>query len=217
MDNNIFSILFLSSLFFALFLAAELVHRYTKIRVEYTRKLVHIGTGILTMLFPVMFTHYAWVLGICFIFFVLLSISLKFNLLPSINSIHRNSFGTLSYPIAVSLTFLFYYLKTAGTDTNYYYFYIPIVTMALADPTAAIVGKRFPFVTYHIWDEQKSFSGSLAFFIIALLVNAIFIPDNNLIFLLIIPFIATIAESLTIRGLDNLTIPISIMIILYFF
>lgn len=216
MDKNIINILILSCLFFVLFLTAELIHRNTKTRVEYTRKLVHIGTGLLTMLFPVMFTHYAWVFGICGIFFVLLSISLKFNLLPSINSIQRKSYGTLSYPIVVSLTFLFYYLKNSGAGNDIFYFYIPIITMALADPTAAIVGKHFPYVMYKTWDEQKSLTGSLAFFIVALLVSALFLPDNKLMFLMIIPLIATMAEAFTIRGLDNLTIPISIIIVLYF-
>ncbi|MDR0802196.1 hypothetical protein [Fluviicola sp.] len=184
---------------------------------EYTRKFVHIGTGLLTMFFPVLFTHYTWVIVICGLFFILLSISLQFGFLPSINSVQRKSYGSLAYPAVVILTFVFYYFKTKNFSQNYFYFYIPILTMALADPVAALFGQRFPFGKFSIGKEQKTIVGSIAFFLVALAVNFLLLPTNNVLFLFLIPLAATFAEAFTNKGLDNLTIPVSIIFVLYFY
>jgi len=217
MDDNFINLLWLSGFFLTLFTAAELLYRFAKINVEYTRKLVHIGTGLLTMLFPIMFSHYIWVVGICASFFILLSFSLKFGFLPSINAIERESYGSLSYPIIVILAFVFYYFKKSGLSQDYFYFYIPVLTMALADPTAAFFGKKVPVGKYTIGKEQKTLAGSSAFFIVAGLVTFLLLPTNNLLFLLLIPFAATLAEAFSTKGMDNLTIPITIISILYFY
>ncbi len=215
MNSNFINLLLLSGLFIALFAVAELLYRFAKVNAEYTRKIVHIGTGLLTMLFPLMFTGYIWVVGICASFFVLLSISLKFGYLPSINAIQRKSHGSLSYPVVVILAFIFYDFKTQNHD--YFYFYIPILTMAFADPAAALFGKRFPFGKYSIGKEQKTLAGSLAFFVMAFAVNFLLLPTHNLLFLILIPLVATFAEAITNKGLDNLTIPASVIIILDFY
>lgn len=217
MDSNFINLLWLSGFFLALFTVAELLYRFTKINVEYTRKLVHVGTGLLTMLFPLMFTHYVWVVGICIAFFIILSLSLKFGFLPSINAIERKSHGSLSYPIIVILAFIFYHFNKSDFSDDYFYFYIPVLTMALADPAAALLGKRVPFGKYTIGNEQKTLAGSFAFFVVAAAVTFVLLPTNNMLFLVLIPLVATFAEAFSTKGLDNLTIPIVIISILYFY
>lgn len=217
MGDNFINLLWLSGFFLTLFTVAELLYRFAKINAEYTRKFVHIGTGLLTMLFPIMFTHYAWVVGICTLFFIVLSLSIKFGFLPSINAIERKSHGSLSYPIIVILAFIFYYFKKSDLSQDYFYFYIPVLTMALADPAAALFGKKFPIGKYLIGKEQKTLVGSFAFFIVAGLVTFLLLPTNNLLFLILIPLVAALAEAFSTKGLDNLTIPITIISILYFY
>ena len=217
MNDNFIHLLWLSSFYLILFGTAELLYRVAKIHVEYTRKFVHIGTGLLTMLFPLMFTHYGWVIFICAAFFVVLSISLKFGFVPSINAIQRKSHGSLSYPVVVVIAFMFYYFKTKGVSHEYFYFYLPVLTMALADPLAAYFGSKFPRGKYSFGQEQKTLTGSLAFFIVALALSFFLIPNPNLFFLLVIPLVATVTEAITSKGLDNLTIPVSVIAVLYFY
>lgn len=217
MGDNFINLLWLSGFFLTLFTVAELLYRFAKINVEYTRKFVHIGTGLLTMLFPLMFTHYAWVVGICVLFFIVLSFSLKFGFLPSINAIERESYGSLSYPIIVILAFVFYHFKKSDFAKDYFHFYIPVLTMALADPAAALFGKKIPLGKYTVGKEEKTLTGAFAFFIVAALVTFLLLPTNNLLFLILIPFTATLAEAFSTKGLDNLTIPITVISILYFY
>lgn len=217
MGDNFINLLWLSGFFLTLFTVAELLYHFAKINAEYTRKFVHIGTGLLTMLFPIMFTHYTWVVGICTLFFIVLSLSIKFGFLPSINAIERKSHGSLSYPIIVILAFIFYYFKKSDLSQDYFYFYIPVLTMALADPAAALFGKKFPIGKYLIGKEQKTLVGSFAFFIVAGFVTFLLLPTNNLLFLILIPLVAALAEAFSTKGLDNLTIPITIISILYFY
>lgn len=215
MNENLTHLLLLSGLFLILFTTAELLFRTFKVNAEYTRKLVHVGTGLLTMLFPFMFTHYIWVIGICLLFFIILLISIKFNYLPSIHAIQRKSYGSLAYPVVVILSFMFYHLKTSTQE--FFYFYIPVLVMALADPMAAFIGKLWPWGKYCIGKEQKTLSGSFAFFTISFIVNYLLLPPTQFWYFLLIPFAATITEALSTKGLDNITIPISVMTLLNFY
>lgn len=216
MNANLLHLIWLTLAFLVLFGIAEVLYHKLQISVEYTRKLVHIGTGLLTMLFPIVFTHYVWVIVICAAFLGLLILSLKYNLLLSINNIKRNSYGSVSYPIVVIITFLFYYFRKTNLTTDYYLFYFPILTMALADPAAALVGKLYPFGTFSLGREQKTVSGSLAFFLITLLLSFFLLPTKTTVILMLFSIVATVVEACSGKGLDNLTIPIAIILLLHF-
>ena len=161
--------LWLSGCFLMLFGISELLFHVAKVQVEISRKVSHIGTGFLTMLFPV-WLHSHWsVLILCTSFLAILVLSQQFGLLRSINGISRKSYGSMSYPIIVYFCFLASSsLQTSQFgDHNYSFFYLPILTMALADPAAAFVGMRWPIGIYTIGIDKKSASGSFAFFSVA--------------------------------------------------
>ena len=87
--------------FLALFGIAELLYHYAKVYIEITRKVVHIGTGLITLSFPLVLTTHWSVLILTISFVVILVISKKFNLLKSINGIRRSSRGSILYPIII--------------------------------------------------------------------------------------------------------------------
>ncbi|NJO65767.1 MAG: phosphatidate cytidylyltransferase [Richelia sp. RM2_1_2] len=217
MSENLINLFFLSIAFSVLFVIAELVYHIGKVNAETTRKFVHVGTGLLTISFPLLFTHYIWVVLICSAFLAVLFLSLKFGLLPSINAIPRKSYGTLCYPIIVSLAFIFYYFKKTNLTHDHFFFLIPILTMALADPIAALCGRNFPIGKYKVGEGQKTLVGSFSFFTVAWSVTALLLPHPNLFFLVLIPLVATLAEACSSKGLDNFTIPIAVMIVLAFY
>ncbi|OJV22685.1 MAG: hypothetical protein BGO21_05895 [Dyadobacter sp. 50-39] len=204
--------LLLACCFLALFALAELLYHFGKIRAEWTRKIVHIGTGLLTLLFPVVLTSHWQVLFLCSSFLVILLASLKFGWLPSINAIDRFSYGSILFPVIVYLLFLVYQMAGRGLII----FYLPILILAICDPVAALAGKRFPFGRYRIMGCGKSATGSLAFFTSALLVTVVAIPALGAPLpgafpALLISLAATAAEGVGVKGMDNFTIPASVV------
>lgn len=206
------SLLLLTSGFLTLFGIAEVLYHKFRVRSEWTRKIVHAGTGLITLLFPLMLESHWQVLWLCGSFLVLLLASIAFGWLPSINRIDRKSYGSLLYPVIVYICFWVY--TTSGKELIM--FYMPILILAICDPVAAIVGKRFPWGIYHPWGSRKTLSGSLAFLVSASAVClALFYGFEPARATLInrpgaaalVPVVATICEALSVKGTDNFTVP----------
>lgn len=210
----------LSASFLALFGIAELLYHYAHVKVELTRKLVHLGTGALTLLFPVMLSNHWFVLLLCGSFALILIVSLRFKLLPSINAIDRVSVGSLAYPASVYGC----YLVFQAEHQHFGFFYIPILTLAICDPIAALAGKRWPLGKYTIGKDTKTLMGSGMFLLSAFIVYFVTVSMLNpqtgiqpLIFRgLIVAIIACTAEAVSGKGTDNLTIPAAVLGGLYF-
>jgi phytol kinase len=220
--------LLLSVAFLALFGTAEFLYHRLRVQSEYTRKFVHVGTGLLTLLFPVLLTSHWNVLLLCASFAGILLISLRYGLLPSINAIQRTSYGSLCYPVAVYLSFLVYAItlkRHVSALPPLLFFYLPVLTMALCDPAAALVGRRWPLKHFQVGAGRKSWGGSLAFFCVAavlcILLMRAFQPDHGIpmgsfaLTACTVALVTCIAEAATPHGLDNLTIPIAALICLW--
>jgi phytol kinase len=208
----------LASSFLLLFGVAELLYHKLKVKVELTRKLVHIVTGLLTLLFPVMLNNHWLVLLLCSSFALILVVSLRFNLLKSINAIDRESVGSIAYPVAVYGCYLAY----DYTGQNYLYYYLPILTLAICDPIAALTGKRWPIGKYKVGKDSKTLMGSSMFFLSALILSWYFIRtftgDDKISIIgsaLAVSAVATMTEAISRRGLDNITIPGAVLVMLF--
>lgn len=225
MSMEIRNIILLSSAFLLLFAGAELLYRKYKVRAEYTRKMVHVGTGLLTLLFPILLSNHWSVLFLCGSFLIILLLSLKYNFLQGINAIDRFSYGSLAYPVIVFICYLVWEKiekPHAIDNTPYSFFYLPILIMALADPMAALVGKAYPYGMFKWGGEKKTVAGSLAFFSVAFIISVIFFFRSSgfplltsVFFAIILAVLSAATEVLSKNGLDNLTIPIVVLIVLY--
>ncbi len=213
------SLLLLALGFLTLFGTAELLYHRFGVRSEWTRKIVHAGTGLITLLFPLVLESRRQVLWLCGSFLVLLLASTRFGWLPSINRIDRKSYGSLLYPVIVYLCFWVYTTSGKGLIM----FYMPILILAICDPVAALVGKQFPRGVYHPWGSRKTLSGSLAFLVSASAVCfALFYgfePARATLVnrpgaAVLVPVVATICEALSVRGTDNFTVPAGTIIAL---
>lgn len=211
MSSDIINTIILAGSFLVLFAIAELLYHKLKVKVEITRKLVHMVTGLLALLFPVMLGNHWLVLLLSVVFAMILFFSLRFKLLQSINAIDRDSVGSLAYPVAVYCSYLVYdYFQE-----QYIYFYMPVLILAVCDPVAALTGKRWPMGKYKQTRESKTLMGSAMFFISAfVLILALtkILKINEHIYItlmtaLVISLFSTIAEAVTKKGYDNLAIP----------
>jgi phytol kinase len=215
MKRDIINTMILAGCFLLLFGIAELLYHKLKVKVEITRKLVHMVTGLLALLFPVMLGNHWLVLLLSILFAIILFISLRYKLLQSINAIDRDSVGSLAYPFAVYASYLVY----DYFHQQYVYFYMPVLVLAVCDPVAALSGKRWPIGKYSPAKESKTLMGSTMFFISAFLLILLLqqVLHGNaevykkLITALIIALVSTIAEAVTKKGYDNLAIPATVI------
>lgn len=200
-----------SGIYLLLFAIAEVAYHYFKVNVEYTRKFVHIMTGVIALFFPIYILNPIDLIILCVSFAILLVLSIKWNLLQSVNAIKRPSRGSILYPVVVVVCYLFQYYKG-----SYTYYFIPILILALADPAAAWAGSKFRYRPFSILGNSKTIGGSIGFFIVAFLIANIglYLRDSSdfaliLLCSLLIAFLTSVSEALSIRGYDNLFIPLA--------
>lgn len=216
MSESLINTIYMSVAFLALFGSAELLYHVFKIQAEITRKYVHTVTGLLTMLFPLLIGNHWLVLLLCSSFLIILVASLYFKMLPSINAVQRVTRGSILYPIVVyGCYLLFYYYGELR------FFYLPILILAICDPIAALVGKKWPMGSYYLFGHSKTMSGSFGFFssatimCIAIMVGVEELNFSDAILIsLIVALFTCAAEAVTHKGYDNLTIPASALLAL---
>jgi phytol kinase len=192
-----------------LLLTAELLGHFTQIKGEWTRKIVHIGSGNVLLL--------AWWLNIpawigitaAIIAAIIALISYQFPILPSINSVGRKSLGTFFYALSIGvLVAIFWNLHQP------YYAVLGILVMAWGDGLAAIIGQKWGKHPYSVEGITKSWEGSLTMMGVSFLVSLgilVSVYGNDGIIWLIslgIGILAMILESFSKLGIDNLTVPL---------
>ncbi len=220
MSKEIINTAVLAASFILLFAIAEFLYHKIKLRADLTRKIVHIGTGAITLLFPLMLDDHCPVLILCAAFALILILSLKFNFLKSINAIDRISYGSILYPLAVYGCYLAY----DYFDKELIFFYLPVLTLAICDPLAAFVGKSFPYGIIKIGRERKTMMGFISFFISSIAITLTlfyFLPpeffNNVLLITVLIASISSLTELFSVKGIDNITIPASVLLVLTLF
>jgi phytol kinase len=208
MNTNILNTIVLGASFLLVFGIAELLYHKANIKVELTRKFVHVGCGLIALLFPIMLSNHWFVLFLSTSFLIILALSTKYKMLQSINGISRYSVGSLAFPIAIYLC----YVAFAYYESRIL-FYLPILILAICDPLAALVGKRWPLGKYSTTKESKTLMGSAAFFVSAVLITLLLmylLHDNThyqILAAMLIALVATFTEAVSKNGYDNINVP----------
>lgn len=195
----------------ALLLIAEAVGRWSRVTDrEITRKIVHIGSGNVLLL-AWWFAIPAWIaIAAAVVAGSLALVSFFVPLLPSIESVGRKSLGTFFY--AVSLGILVGWFWPLGQP---HIAVIGMLVMAWGDGLAALVGQNFGRRRYQVFGSTKSWEGSGAMAVASFVVCAAILLalHGNCWEAWVIPAAVAIAatglESLSILGIDNLTVPIA--------
>ncbi len=189
--------------------AAEGVRRFTSANPEITRKIVHIGAGQVILLAWWLQTP-AWMGITASVLFSLVALlSYRYPILPGINGVGRHSLGTFFYAISIGiLTAAFW---PSGQPQ---YAALGILVMTWGDGLAALVGQNFGRHPYKALGNKKSWEGSLTMlimsFVVSLLILGFTAGFTASIWLIaaLVALAATILETLSFYGLDNLTVPL---------
>jgi phytol kinase len=207
---NLFIVLLLSS---SVLLVAELFYK-KKVSGNVTRKIVHIGAGIVAAFLPV-FIDLQTTIIFSIIVFIILFLSKRKKTLCSVHDIERESIGALIYTPSLALTAIIFW------PINQIIFQGSALILGLSDGVSGIIGKSYG-KRKNIFGN-KTMEGSLSFFLMTVLILSmiLFIYSNQsffykAIFIVVGSLILTITEALFNKGWDNLFIPIVAGIILFF-
>jgi dolichol kinase len=194
--------------------AAELWSRLGHAKREWTRKLVHLGGGLIGVFLPWLIDSPWVVFVLTFSLSALFVLGEKTGLLKSLHGVERKSRGSEYYPLAIWLVFVI------AADRPAFYL-AGVLVLALADAFAALIGSRYGALRYEVEDEYKSVEGSIVFFFTAFL--AVHLPlllMTNLpravcvLSALLVAMLVTMFEAISLEGTDNLFVPIAVVFVL---
>lgn len=193
----------------------ELLWHAKILRGEYARKFIHITSATYIAFWPLFLSQIEIVL-ISLSFIVILVITKKLGLFKSLRSIKRVSYGEIWYALGIGVCALLF------TDSAV--FAVAVLTMALADGMAAVVGVSFKNKAgvFMVHGHKKSFAGTLTFIIVSFIINYIYFSKYGFdtlpailampVFYAMISFanatILSVAEIFSPKGSDNIIVPV---------
>ncbi len=208
---------------FILITLAEVLRSTLKYRSEVTRKAVHLFTGLLIFFTPYLFQSAVPPVLIAVFFSLFNFICIRLGYFQSIHGSTQKSYGTVYYPLAFLILILIFW------PTYSFIIQISFLILAISDSLAEIVGQNSSHPkTYTFTKDLKSLEGSIVFAcssFLLLMFSLYFLPapllqmlslTKIIIIALVGSIFATLMESLSWRGSDNLTIPLGAAFILHF-
>lgn len=198
-----------AAVFLLLLLAAELWQRRAAPPVEWTRKLVHVGGGLLAAGLPWMIAS-AWsALGLCLLFVSVVRGARHLGLLQSIHGIERRSAGDLGFMLGALLLFLI------GRGEPLFYV-ISMLVLTLADSLAALWGAAHGRRWYVVGTERRSLEGSAVFLLASfsiICLSLLLMTDRErgaaVLLGAHLALLLTCLEAVSPRGSDNLLLPVA--------
>ncbi|VAW30830.1 hypothetical protein MNBD_CHLOROFLEXI01-1234 [hydrothermal vent metagenome] len=202
---------------FGLIGAAEGLRRWRGYSSGFTRKVIHIGVGMMIWALHFLFDSPWFFVATAAAFMVINFLDWRYGFFAAMSSSDRSNLGTVYFPLA------------AGVATLIFWQQPPLMVAALmpltwGDGLAPIVGKAFGRNSYKIHTSTRTLEGSLGFFVGSLIATALALwgmdgtPDLSLaaalLPALLVTAVTTLVEAISIWGLDNLTITAVAILIL---
>jgi phytol kinase len=192
-------------------LALEVRRRWQGRR-EWSRKLVHIGTGAVL---PI-----AWLFGIdqaialpaAALVTLLAALNHRVGVLPAIEDIDRHSYGTIAYGASITLLLWLYWPQQPAAATA------GVLVMAFGDGLAGLLGPWIPSSSWQVCGQRKSLVGTAAMagasLALLLLLRAVALvqqlPAPTPWALVAVAAVAVLLEQWSLLGIDNLTVPLAV-------
>lgn len=205
--------------------SSEFIQRQFHFPYEFTRKVVHIGTGMWLWAVLVLFDHWQVAVILFAAFTVVNALLLRFRLSKAMEPDSGGTLGTVYFAFSCALLFaLFHQGWEQGFPRGIEYFAMTgLMAMTWGDASAAIIGKTFGKHLYRVFGDSKrtiegSLAGCLATFIAVAITLRILSPLGLPAILLgaaIAALLEMLIEAISPWGLDNLTVPISVALVLF--
>jgi len=187
---------------------------FEKVGKEASRKFIHIMLANWWFIAMYFFTNVIWACIVPISFVIINYISYKKNLISVMERTKQDGLGTVYYALSLFLMAIY----TFGIIKRPEIGLCASLVMGYGDGLASIVGQNVHSMEYKIGNTKKTIIGSLTMFIISLILLAVFLYSTGSAFWviksIIIALIITIIEAISIKGTDNLSVPLLTCIIL---
>lgn len=207
--KNIFGLI-VSVIFIALvILCGKLFEKSGK---EASRKFIHIMLSNWWIIAMIFFDNVWFAMILPFLFVIINYVSYKYNIIKVMErndgDDEKESLGTVYY--AISLLVLS--LITFGPINNPLIGLCGIAVMGYADGLAAIVGQSLKSPVFKVGDSKKSLAGCTTMFLVTFIILTGFLAYTEVSYWFIksilVAALITIVEAVSIKGTDNLTVPL---------
>lgn len=187
---------------------------------EASRKFVHIMLGNWWIIAMYFFNNVWFALFVPATFVIINYISYKKDIIKVMEREKQDGFGTVYYAISLLILSIvaFGIFKTPKLGL------VPTLIMAYGDGLAAIIGKNIKSKKYKLGETKKTFAGSFTMFLISTLLiagylwfthSSIFWENPHwLLVSIMMAFCITSIEAISGKGTDNITVPITTLIML---
>lgn len=217
LDNNFWGLIIGTVYIFGIIGLAELLRKWRGYSSGFTRKVIHIGVGMMSWALIFIFTSPWPFIVMCLLFAVLLYLDYRFVFFPAMASQDKSNKGTIYFPLAAAACVLFFWGEP------------PLMVAALmpltwGDGLAPVVGKAYGRRAYFVASHMRTVEGSAGFFVFGLLFTwlALWVmpgpptinPASAFLPALAITVATTAVEAVSIKGSDNLTITAVALLIL---
>ena len=185
---------------------------FSKASKEASRKFIHIMLANWWIIAMIFFDN-MWIAGILPALFIIINYaSYKFDIIKSMerddDSGEEKTLGTVFYAVSLLIEVILCF----GFFKNTIIGLVGILVMGYGDGFAAIAGKSIKSKEFTILGGKKSLAGCSTMFIISLIIISCALAYFNIQFWyiksIIIALVATIFEAISVKGTDNLTVPI---------
>lgn len=215
--SNTLGLILAFTYIFAIIGTAELLRRQRGYSTDFTRKVVHIGVGMMSWLLPFLFDNPWPFVAASAVFVVINFLDWHYGFFLAMASKDRHNLGTVYFPIAAAVVALIFWEQP------------PLMVAALmpltwGDGLAPVVGRAYGRHPYTVFGHTRTYQGSMGFFIGGLLFTWLalwLMPGGPAISLLmalsaavVISLATSLTEAVSVWGLDNLTITAVAILIL---
>ncbi len=202
---------------FAIIGLAEGLRRWRGYDSSFTRKVIHIGVGMLSWALPFLFDNPWPFVAACLAFAVLNLLDWRFGFFAAMASHNRTNLGTVYFPLAAAVVAIIFWDQP------------PLMVAALmpltwGDGLAPVIGAAYGRRTYTVHTSIRTVEGSIGFFVAGFIFTwlALWVmpgsPDITplaaVLPALAIMAVTTVIEAVSVFGLDNVTVTAAAILIL---
>lgn len=194
-----------------LLITGELLKQKKLLTGDLLRQVLHIAIGSFVAFWP-------WLIDLSTIaaigigLLAVVILNYRYKLVDLYSGVNRQTYGDIFYALAV--------IFTALLADKEIFFTLAILTMAIGDGLANIIGQRYGMhMRYKVFGHTKTFYGSMVIWLSALCVlgagllfaNEMIDYSKYGILLLVVPPILVVVENAAVWGLDNFIVPLIVV------
>lgn len=216
--NNWLGLLICLIYIFGIIGAAEALRRRQGYSSDFTRKVIHIGVGMMSWGLHFLFDTPWFFIVACVLFMVINFLDWRYGFFAAMASSDRSNLGTVYFPLAAAVVAFLFWERP------------PLMVAALmpltwGDGLAPVVGRAYGRRAYTVYTSRRTLEGSAGFFVAGFFFTWLALwavggppaisPLAALLPALAITAATTLVEAISVWGLDNLTVTGAATFILY--